>query len=97
MIRMVAAMLMAMAIVLPAGAQDSTPVASPPGAGGGGLATATSWLLDQQLENGAFAGFSGEEDAGTTVDAINALVAASNAGIDTTEAVDNAIAWLGSG
>lgn len=97
MIRLVAVVMMAMAIVLPASAQDSTPAVSPETAGEGGLAAATSWLLDQQLENGAFAGYSGEEDAGTTVDAIIALVAANNAGIDTADAVDTAIAWLGTG
>jgi len=97
MIRLVAVLMMALAVVLPASAQDATPSASPVAAGEGGLDAATSWLMDQQLENGAFAGYSGDEDAGTTVDAILALVAAGNAGIDTADAVDNAIAWLGSG
>jgi hypothetical protein len=81
-------------------AQDATPGATPVGAGprlGGDLEAATSWLMSQQLEDGAFAGFSGEADAGTTVDAIFALVAARSQGVDTGTSIDDAITWLSSG
>ncbi len=40
------------------------------------------WLLTQQAEDGGFIGFSGESDAGATVDAVLALASAQSAGID---------------
>lgn len=85
-----------------AGAQDATPAASPvalPNAtpvAGTGLEGATAWLLSQQRGDGSFPGFSGESDPGTTLDALVALVAADQAGIDTGSATDDAIAYLGS-
>jgi hypothetical protein len=79
------------------GTGGATPGASPAAGGGGGLQTATEWLLTQQGEDGAFVGFSGEADAGTTVDALFALVAANQSGIDTGDAIDQAVAYLGSG
>lgn len=94
-VRMVALLWMAMAIAIPVSAQDATPAS--PAAGEVDLQAATAWLMDQQLEDGAFAGFSGEADAGTTVDAIIALVAAGQAGVDTGTAVDDAVGYLGSG
>jgi hypothetical protein len=54
-------------------------------------------LLTQQREDGSFPGFSGEADAGTTVDAIFGLVAAQQSGIDTGDAIDRAVEYLGSG
>jgi hypothetical protein len=101
LMRVVALVWMALAIALPAGAQDPTPASSPVmssvGSAHSGLHAAATWLMDQQLEDGAFAGFSGEADAGTTVDAMIALVAASEAGIDTGTAIDDAVAYLASG
>lgn len=98
----VAMLLVVLSLVGPAGlaAQDATPSASPVGTEprlGGDIELATSWLLDQQLEDGAFAGFSGEADAGTTVDAVIALVAAESQGVDVGTGIDDAVAWLASG
>lgn len=76
-------------------AQDASPSASPV-AGGGGLDSAVQWVTAQQLENGSFAGLSGEPDAGTTIDVVVALVAARNQGVDTGTAIEDAVAWLGS-
>lgn len=102
MLRMIATLMVALAILLPvgAGAQDATPGATPAGSvtvQGGDLEAATSWLIDQQLEDGSFAGFSGEADAGTTVDAVIALAAAESRGVDVGTALDDAVAWLASG
>jgi hypothetical protein len=97
MVRLVATLWLALAVMLPAGlhAQDATPAIGIIEQGGD-LGFATEWLTSQQLENGAFAGFSGEADAGTTVDAVIALVAAQNQGIDTGDAIDAAMAYLAS-
>ncbi|HEV2072057.1 MAG TPA: prenyltransferase/squalene oxidase repeat-containing protein [Thermomicrobiales bacterium] len=85
-----------LAVAIPVGAQEATPSASP-AAGGGDLASATAWLIDQQREDGAFAGFSGEPDPGTTVDAITALVAADHAGVNTGTSIPEALAYLEGG
>lgn len=45
------------AVAIPAGAQEATPSASP-AVGGGDVESAAEWLIDQQREDGAFAGFS---------------------------------------
>ena len=95
-VRAIALVVLAMAMLAPVSAQDATPGASPV-AGGSGLEGAVAWLQAQQLEDGAFAGFSGEADAGTTVDAILALVAADQAGVDSGTSVEDAVAYLGSG
>lgn len=91
-VRAIAMLVFALAIAVPAAAQD----ASPSPASTGGLESATAWLLEQQLEDGAFAGFSGEADAGTTVDALLALVAARDAGVDTGTAIEDALGYLAS-
>lgn len=78
-----------------AAAQEATPASTP--VVGTGIEGATAWLLAQQAEDGGFVGFSGESDPGATLDAITALVAAQHAGIDTGDAIDRAVAWLGSG
>lgn len=101
-IRLLVTIVLALAVLLPAGAraQVGTPAASPAGtlsAQGGDLEAATTWLIDQQLEDGAFAGFSGEADAGTTVDAVIALAAAESRGVDVGTALDDAVAYLASG
>lgn len=92
-VRTIAMIVMALAMATPLAAQE----ASPSPVTGNGLEEATAWLIDQQLENGAFAGFSGEADAGTTVDAVIALVAARDAGIDTGTSIEDAIGYLASG
>lgn len=43
---------------------------------------AVQWLLSQQNEDGGFTGFSGESDAGATVDAVLAIASARHAGIE---------------
>lgn len=93
---------LALAVMIPASvaAQDGTSAATPdlngiPGQGGD-LQGATSWLISQQMENGAFPGMSGEADAGTTVDAIIALAAVDARGIDIGSAMDDAVAYLSS-
>jgi hypothetical protein len=86
--------------VLQAGvAAQASPVASPGASpvATTGLAGAASWLISQQAEDGSFAGFSGKPDAGTTVDAMTALVAARNSGIDVGDSVDKALSYLKSG
>ena len=101
MIRAIVTMVLAMVALLPSGigAQDATPAASPAGtlsAQGGDLEAATTWLIGQQLDDGAFPGFSGEADAGTTVDAVIALAAAESRGVDVGTALDDAVAYLAS-
>ena len=44
--------------------------------------SAVQWLLTQQNEDGGFIGFSGESDAGATVDAVFALASAQQVGIE---------------
>src|SRR5690606_25379196 len=77
-------------------AQDSTPdvspVASPVTVSG--VEGAVAWLIDQQQEDGSWLGFSGEPDAGTTIDAVLALAAADEAGIDVGDSIDLALGWL---
>lgn len=73
----------------------ASPVASP--VAGGGIDAATHWLIGQQNADGSFMGFSGKPDAGTTVDALTALAAARDAGVDVGSAIDQAVAYLKSG
>lgn len=85
-----------MAIVLgalPAGslAQTATPVAPGPDPA---LVQAVEFLLDQQGEEGGFLGLEGEPDPGITIDAVFALKAAGQRGIDTSAAVDRALVYL---
>ena len=94
-VRIVAMILMALAVALPVGAQDATPEAG--SADHADVQAATTWLMDQQLDNGAFAGFTGEADAGTTVDAIMALAAAEQSGVDVGTSLDDAIGYLSEG
>lgn len=92
--RCISIMLLVFASLVPASiaAQDATPAASPVAAGG--VESAVAWLIDQQQEDGSWLGFSGEPDAGTTIDAVIALAAADEAGIDVDDAIDQALAWL---
>lgn len=101
-VRAIAMLWLMLALVIPAGigAQEATPAASPVGTSpalGGDLGAAAFWLMDQQNDDGSFSGFSGEPDAGTTVDAVIALVAAEQQGVDTGTSIDDAIAYLASG
>lgn len=57
-------------------AQDATPRA------GTEVGTAAEWLITQQGDDGGFVGFSGTSDPAVTADAVIALAAAKNAGID---------------
>lgn len=100
MTRLVAVMWLVLAVILPMGAgqvtaQGATPAASPV-ATGSGLESATQWLMEQQLESGAFPGFSGEADAGTTIDAMLALAAAERADVDTGTSIEAAVTYLAS-
>lgn len=99
--RLVAILALTLSMFVPATmvAQDATPDASPiasPVAGGGGVEAGVAWLIDQQQEDGSFLGFSGDPDVGTTVDAVFALVAADEAGIDVGDSVDSAVEWMDS-
>lgn len=60
------------AFAVPVSAQDNAPA----------VESAVQWLLTQQAEDGGFIGFSGESDAGATVDAVLALASAQQVGID---------------
>jgi hypothetical protein len=60
------------AIAAPVSAQENRPA----------IDSAVQWLLSQQNDDGGFMGFSGESDAGATVDAVLALASARQAGID---------------
>lgn len=93
MVLLVVATLMPVAV----SAQDATPMATPLASpvAGPGLPAAVDWLVGQQQEDGSWLGFSGEPDAGTTVDAIIALGAAREAGIDVDISIDLALTWLG--
>lgn len=77
LVSLLLALLTMVVALAPVSAQQATPAA-----GGDSLAAATAWLLTQQAEDGGFIGFSGATDAGTTVDAILALSAARQAGVD---------------
>lgn len=71
-------------------AQDASPAA-----GGSPLEQAVAWLESQQAADGGFVGYTGESDAGFTLDALIALGAARNAGVDTSASIDAALAFLG--
>ncbi|MDQ3045758.1 MAG: terpene cyclase/mutase family protein, partial [Chloroflexota bacterium] len=58
------------------------------------LQAAINWLVSHQAAEGAFTGFSGEADPGTTSDAVLALAAAGNAGIDVTAPLADARDYL---
>lgn len=92
------AVLLSLALAAPAVmAHDATPPASPvaspiPAQDAG--AAATAWLLKQQLPDGSFTGFTGSPDPGVTTDALLALVAASQAGIDVHVQIEAALTYL---
>lgn len=96
-LRAIALVLLMVAALSPASmmAQDGTPSASP--VPGPGLQGGVDWLISQQQVDGSWLGFSGEPDAGTTVDAVIALAAAQEADAVVGESIDKAMAWLASG
>lgn len=98
-VRAFALVLLVVAMLVPASiaAQNATPAASPIATpvAGPGLQAAVDWLVGQQQEDGSWLGFSGEADAGTTVDAIIALGAAREADIDVDAPLAIALEWLG--
>ncbi len=106
-VMLVAGFMFAMAIaglpVMQAGvvAQTTSTPAGSPVTGSSRIAAAAAgaagWLVSQQADDGSFAGFSGKADAGTTVDAILALVAARDAGVDVGSSIDDAVGYLASG
>ena len=80
-----------------AAAQSATPAASPvasPVVIGDPVRAGAAWLVDQQLEDGSFPGFSGTADVGTTTDSVIALAAASAQGADVDEALASALSYL---
>lgn len=72
----------------PGASHTATPMAGP------GVEASVTWLVDQQQEDGSWLGFSGEPDAGTTVDAIIALAAAAEADIESGDAIARGMGWL---
>src|SRR5215211_8019831 len=79
-------------VPLPAMAQEATPSGTP--TAGSGLEGAVQWLVAQQQADGGFLGYSGESDPGATTDAVIALAAARNAGLDVD--LNSALAYLDS-
>lgn len=73
-----------------ASAQDASPIAD-----ASGLQGAVDWLVSQQADDGGFIGFTGETEAGFTLDVIIALAAAQHQGIDSGDAVQRAVEFLG--
>ncbi|HEV2528372.1 MAG TPA: hypothetical protein VGT61_07995 [Thermomicrobiales bacterium] len=106
--RRLAALLIALALVgglaAPAAAQEATPGAGTPsagtpaasvvGLGGVDLAAAAAGLIAVQDAGGGFIGFSGDADPGVTTDAVMALVAAEEAGVDVGDSIDLALGYL---
>lgn len=90
----------------PATAQDATPVATPVtgtpvsvgsgilGLGDADISAAVAALLAVQAGDGGFIGFSGESDPGVTTDAVLALAAAEEAGVETGTGIDEALDYL---
>lgn len=86
----VLALTMALMLAIGVSAQEATPVA------GANVERAALWLMSQQTPDGGFAGMDGSPDPSMTSDAIVALVAAGEQGVNTGVAVDSAMAWLAS-
>jgi prenyltransferase beta subunit len=84
------------ATIQPVAAQSATPgagaTASPVAAEG--LEGAVSYLEGQQAEDGGFPGFEGTSDPGITADAVIALAAAREAGIEVGKSIDDALGYL---
>lgn len=87
------------ALALPIGgvaARSATPSASPVASPvtGSVLERSVAYLQSQQAGDGGFPGFEGTSDAGVTTDAIVALAAAREAGVDTGDAIADALTYL---
>lgn len=76
-------------------AQDGTSGATPQS--GGGLQSSVEWLISQQTSEGAFPGFDGTPDPGSSVDALISLSAAQQSGVNTGTSIVDAVAYLASG
>lgn len=74
-------------------AQPASPVPADPGPDPA-LVNAVAYLLRQQDEAGGFVGPDGQPDPGTTADAILALGAAAQQGVDTEAEIDHAVVYL---
>lgn len=72
--------------------RDATPAVTQTGAAD--TEGAVEWLVSQQGSEGAFPGFTGEGDPGATVDAVIALAAARQSGIDTGTSIEDAVGYL---
>ncbi len=90
-------------LVAPAAARDATPAATPVsgtpaarvlGLGDADISAAVAAMLSVQAADGGFIGFSGESDPGVTTDAVLALAAAEVAGVDSGNAIDDALSYL---
>ncbi len=97
-IRAVLALLLVLTLGLASGAQmvaaqEATPGASPV-VSAAGIDGAVAWLESQQLDDGGFPGFSDESDPGFTLDALGALGAARNSGVDAQATIDAAVEYL---
>ncbi len=96
---LMAVMMTSLSLVQTGVVAQSTPMTSPlasPVVASTGISGAAAWLKTQQAEDGSFLGFSGKPDAGTTIDAMIALVAAKNAGVDVGDSIERALGYLGS-
>ncbi len=71
-----------------------TPAAGVLGLGDADISASVSALLAVQAADGGFIGFSGESDPGVTTDAVQALAAAEQAGVDSGDAIDAAVGYL---
>lgn len=90
--RMVVALWVLVLAALPAlaGAQVATPVPTHEA-----LARGAAWLVSQQAPDGGFVGFSGSSDPGVTADALVALSAVRNAGVQIdSRAMDRGVQYL---
>ncbi len=74
------------------GTPSASPIASPEAAGS--LEQAAAWLLTQQGPDGGFVGFSGTSDPGATADAVIALAAARETGVEVDAPLEAALTYL---
>ncbi|MBA2519504.1 MAG: terpene cyclase/mutase family protein [Chloroflexia bacterium] len=75
-------------------AQQATPAAAVEPGPDPALARAVAYLLGEQDDSGAFLGMNGTPDPSATTDAVFALAAAAQRGVDTGAAIDQAVAYL---
>lgn len=87
--RLLITLMLALSVVAPVAAWQATPTAET------AVARSVAWLLTEQAGDGGFVGFSGSSDAGLTADAIVAMAAAEQLGVEVELAP--ALAFLTSG